>query len=83
MSTVLVTGGSGFVGSHCGYGKKPQAAPFDEASWTDTSGDDVRPYVKSKAIAERAAWDSIAREGGGLELSVVNPVGVFGPSGQS
>ena len=25
-----------------------------------------------------AAWDFIAREGGGLELAVVNPVGSFG-----
>jgi dihydroflavonol-4-reductase len=39
----------------------------------------VRPYVKSKTLAERAAWDFIARDGGDLELSVVNPVGVFGP----
>ena len=38
-----------------------------------------RAYVKSKTLAERAAWDFIAKEGGGLELSVVNPVGVFGP----
>jgi dihydroflavonol-4-reductase len=35
--------------------------------------------VKSKTIAERAAWDFIAKEARGLELSVVNPVGVFGP----
>lgn len=62
-----------------GYGQKPRKEPFDEQSWTDPSGDDVRAYVKSKTIAERAAWDFIAREGGGLELSVVNPVGVFGP----
>jgi nucleoside-diphosphate-sugar epimerase len=62
-----------------GYGHKPQNVPFDETTWTDPGGDDVRPYVKSKTLAERAAWDFIAREGGGLELSVVNPVGVFGP----
>ena len=37
------------------------------------------PYVKSKTLAERAAWDFIAKEGGALELSVVNPVAVFGP----
>ena len=37
-------------------------------------------YAKSKTLAERAAWDFIEREGGGLELSVVNPVGVFGPA---
>ena len=39
----------------------------------------MQPYQKSKTIAERAAWDFVAREGGGLELAVVNPVGVFGP----
>jgi len=39
----------------------------------------VTPYVKSKTLAERAAWDFIAKEGNGLELAVVNPVGVFGP----
>lgn len=62
-----------------GYGQKPQAEPYSEANWTDPSGDDVGAYVKSKTLAERAAWDFIAREGGALELSVVNPVGVFGP----
>lgn len=62
-----------------GYGHQPQAAPFDEKDWSDLEGPDVTPYVKSKTLAERAAWDFIAREGGRLELSVVNPVGVFGP----
>jgi len=62
-----------------GYGHPAQAAPFDETTWTDLSGTDVAPYTKSKTLAERAAWDFMAREGGGLELSVVNPVGVFGP----
>ena len=36
-------------------------------------------YVKSKTLAERAAWDFMAAEGGALELAVVNPVGVLGP----
>jgi nucleoside-diphosphate-sugar epimerase len=62
-----------------GYGQKPQTAPFNETNWTDPNGDDVLPYVKSKTLAERATWDFIASEGGTLELSVVNPVGVFGP----
>ena len=62
-----------------GYGHAPQTAPFDETSWTNPDGADVTAYVKSKTLAERAAWDFIAREGGALELSVVNPVGVFGP----
>ena len=62
-----------------GYGHKPQEAPFNETNWTDPHGDGVLPYVKSKTLAERAAWDFIAKEGGDLDLSVVNPVGVFGP----
>lgn len=62
-----------------GYGHKSQAAPFTEADWTDITGTGVVAYPKSKTIAERAAWDFIAREGGKLELSVVNPVGIFGP----
>jgi nucleoside-diphosphate-sugar epimerase len=62
-----------------GYGQKPQETPFDETNWTDLRGGHMTAYVKSKTIAERAAWDFVAREGGGLELSVVNPVGVFGP----
>jgi nucleoside-diphosphate-sugar epimerase len=62
-----------------GYGHKDQTTPFTEKDWTDPNGDDVTPYVKSKTLAERAAWDFVAKEGGDLELSVVNPVGVFGP----
>jgi nucleoside-diphosphate-sugar epimerase len=62
-----------------GYGHQPQSKPFDETSWTNLDGSDVLPYVKSKTLAERAAWDFIKSDGGSLELSVVNPVGVFGP----
>jgi nucleoside-diphosphate-sugar epimerase len=62
-----------------GYGQEAQKTPFDETNWTDLNGDGVTAYVKSKTVAERAAWDFMAREGGGLELSVVNPVAVFGP----
>lgn len=62
-----------------GYGHAPQRAPFDETRWTNLAGADVRPYVKSKTLAEQAAWDFVAKDGGGLELAVVNPVGVFGP----
>jgi nucleoside-diphosphate-sugar epimerase len=62
-----------------GYGHPPQDVPFNETDWTDLTADGLTAYVKSKTIAERAAWDFIAREGGNLELSVVNPVGVFGP----
>jgi dihydroflavonol-4-reductase len=62
-----------------GYGHAPQREPFNEESWTNVDGADVQPYPKSKTLAERAAWDFIAGEGGGLELSVINPTAIFGP----
>ncbi|MGD8496339.1 MAG: aldehyde reductase [Gemmatimonadales bacterium] len=62
-----------------GYGHPPRAEPYDETSWTDLEGRGVSAYVKSKTLAERAAWTFVDEEGGDLELSVVNPVGVFGP----
>jgi nucleoside-diphosphate-sugar epimerase len=62
-----------------GYGYKPRTTPFKETDWTDLDGEVVAPYQKSKTLAERAAWDFINKEGAALELSVVNPVGVFGP----
>jgi nucleoside-diphosphate-sugar epimerase len=62
-----------------GYGHHLNHQCFTEESWTDPDNREITAYVKSKTLAERAAWDFIAREGGALELSVVNPVGVFGP----
>jgi nucleoside-diphosphate-sugar epimerase len=62
-----------------GYGAAGRTAPFTETDWTDATLPDTQPYIKSKTLAERAAWDFIAKEGGALELAVVNPVGVFGP----
>ncbi len=50
-----------------------------QKDWTNPDGADVMPYTKSKTLAERAAWDFIARDAAGLEMSVVNPVAVFGP----
>lgn len=63
-----------------GYGHPTTDAAFTEDDWTDPRGADVQPYMRSKVLAERAAWEFIEREGGGLELAVVNPVGIFGPA---
>jgi nucleoside-diphosphate-sugar epimerase len=62
-----------------GYGHAPRPTPLDERDWTDPATPGLSAYVKSKTIAERAAWDFIAREGNGLELAVINPTGVMGP----
>ncbi|HSI17800.1 MAG TPA: NAD-dependent epimerase/dehydratase family protein [Sphingomonas sp.] len=52
---------------------------FTEADWTDVTARDIYPYVKSKTIAERAARDWVAAEGGALEFCTVNPSAVLGP----
>jgi nucleoside-diphosphate-sugar epimerase len=67
--------------STCGaiyYGHPLRKEPFDETSWTNLNGE-MSAYVKSKAIAEVAAWDFIKAEGGALELTVINPSAIFGP----
>ena len=69
--------------STCGavyYGHPLRAEPFDETSWTHVEAGGMSAYVKSKALAERAAWDFMKREGGSLELTTVNPTGIFGPA---
>jgi dihydroflavonol-4-reductase len=62
-----------------GYGHTQTDRAFTEQTWTDSSSPDLTAYVKSKTLAERAAWQFVSAEGGALELSVVNPVGVLGP----
>ena len=75
VKRVVITSSLGAIA----YGHKPREKPFDEADWTNLDGMEAQPYINSKTLAERAAWDFVAREGGGLELSVVNPAAIFGP----
>jgi nucleoside-diphosphate-sugar epimerase len=62
-----------------GYSPKP-GAEYTEADWTDPSTPGLPAYPRSKAIAERTAWDFADREGGGTELVVVNPTFILGPA---
>src|SRR3546814_14822125 len=61
------------------YGRSDKEYTVDESDWTDIDHPDAYPYVKSKTIAERAARDWVAREGGGMEFVSVNPSMVLGP----
>ena len=61
-----------------GYGHENHEKTFNETDWSGINHD-MTAYTKSKTIAEQAAWDFIAKDGGELELSVINPVAVFGP----
>ena len=61
------------------YGRGRGVHHFTEADWTPPDYPGAQPYVRSKAIAERAARDWVALEGGGMEYCSVNPSVVFGP----
>lgn len=62
-----------------GYGVEESEHAYTEQDWTDPAAD-VSAYVRSKTLAERAAWDFLENEGGAMELAVVNPVGILGPA---
>jgi nucleoside-diphosphate-sugar epimerase len=67
-----------------GYGWGPnRTAEFTEKDWSIIDGSDgaapVPAYQKSKAIAERAAWDFMEKDGGTMEMVAINPTGIFGP----
>jgi len=53
--------------------------PYNEEDWTD--GNDTRrtPYVRSKALAERAAWDHVRAAGAEDRLATVQPGAIIGP----
>ena len=61
------------------YGHPAGRTSFTEADWTNLDDPKVMPYPRSKTVAERAARDWIAAEGGPLELVTVNPALVLGP----
>jgi dihydroflavonol-4-reductase len=62
-----------------GSRQSSESAPYTEADWADGDDTERTPYVRSKTIAEKAAWD-IAREAGAAQrLAVVNPGAIIGP----
>ena len=67
--------------SFAAVGYSPKAVrDYTEEDWTDPYTPGLAPYPRSKAIAERAAWDFIGTEGGDTQLVVVNPTFIAGPS---
>jgi nucleoside-diphosphate-sugar epimerase len=53
--------------------------PLNEDDWTDPGDTDLTPYVRSKTIAERAAWDLAKERGAEDRLAVINPGAIIGP----
>ncbi len=75
VKRVVLTSAFGAIG----VGHKPRSRPFDETDWSNLDGR-LAPYQRSKTLAERASWDFIEHDGGGLELATVNPTTVLGPA---
>lgn len=76
VKRVVMTSNFGAIG----YSHKDNSTLITEEEWTDPNEKGLSAYNKSKTLAEKAAWHFIQTEGGNLELSVVNPVGIFGPA---
>jgi dihydroflavonol-4-reductase len=74
VERVVVTSSVAAVG---GGAKSP--GPLAEESWTDLANPNLSPYVRSKTIAERAAWDLVREAGEERRLAVVNPGAILGP----
>jgi nucleoside-diphosphate-sugar epimerase len=68
-SSVAAVAGSG----------KPISEKRTEDDWTDLANDELSPYVRSKTVAERAAWDLARDEGAEDRVAVVNPGAILGP----
>jgi nucleoside-diphosphate-sugar epimerase len=62
-----------------GFGHGHVAHTFTEDDWSVLDGPGVDAYGRSKTIAERAAWDFMAKRGGSTELTTLLPVAVMGP----
>jgi dihydroflavonol-4-reductase len=55
-------------------------SPYTEADWTDGNDPSRTPYVRSKTLAERAAWNLVQEAGATERLAVVNPGAIIGPT---
>lgn len=71
---VVVTSSVAAIG-----GGASTAEPRDESDWTDLDHPGLSPYVRSKTIAERAAWELVRGSGDESRLAVVNPGAILGP----
>ena len=56
-----------------------KSGPLTEEDWTDPDAPNLTPYVRSKTIAERAAWELARQRGEADRVAVVNPGAIIGP----
>ena len=61
-------------------GHEPSSVALTEEQWTDPDHPGLTPYVRSKTLAERAAWQFMGERGEVEKLAVVNPGAILGPT---
>lgn len=61
-------------------GDRPAGHVYTETDFSDETRSDLTPYIKSKTIAEKAAWAFVRDNGEPFELAVINPAFVQGPA---
>ena len=59
---------------------QPKSHAYSETDFTDESRADITPYIRSKTLAEKAAWAFVRDTSGAPELVVINPGFVHGPA---
>jgi dihydroflavonol-4-reductase len=57
-----------------------ETAPYTEDDWTDGNDTARTPYVRSKTLAEQAAWELVRSANAEQRLAVVNPGAIIGPA---
>lgn len=62
-----------------GYSHKDANTLITEEDWTDPNDKNLSAYIKSKTLAEMAAWDFVKSNGDGLELTTICPGLILGP----
>tara|TARA_Y100001968_G_scaffold333339_1_gene395580 strand:- start:676 stop:1698 length:1023 start_codon:yes stop_codon:yes gene_type:complete len=73
LKKVVLTSSMGAIA----YGHKKKTC--DHTDWTDISSD-IGAYIKSKTIAEKAAWDFVNHQSNAsLKMTTIHPGMVFGP----
>jgi len=57
-----------------------EVAPYTETDWTDGQDSSRTPYVRSKTLAEQAAWERARAAGAEDRLATINPGAIIGPA---
>jgi dihydroflavonol-4-reductase len=55
-------------------------SPYTETDWTDGADTSRTPYVRSKTIAEREAWELVQGAGAEERLTTIQPGAIIGPA---